>query len=219
MGASTEKQRVLLLRQQGMSYNEIQVITGIPRSTIRSWLQSESNNKTIGARNSQDATTRNRLRLQTFNKALSQASLQNRQFTREQSITEYRNYHSQPLFTAGLGLFIGNHGMQQTKRIALRSKDPNTHKLFVKFLMQYLGVPRERIRFLLQLYRAHDQGLCEQWWYDSIKVPKEQWYKAQRVGATIPTALHYGIGNTIISDTKRLDKLLVWAECLQNDYL
>ena len=128
-------------------------------------------------------------------------------------MTEYRHYKKDPLFIAGLIIYINQNGRKEDSVIRITGASPEVHRIFIKFAYEYLGVPRERIRFWLLLYPKHTPLTCSRFWSKALKVPISQFHKYQVVeGKNIKNSLHFGIGNTIIGSTVLKRKLLKWSE-------
>lgn len=86
-------------------------------------------------------------------------------------------------------------------------------QLFATFAEEYLGIPREKIKFWLLLYPDHDPHACSKHWSKVLKLPIGQFYKYQVIqGKSTKRTLHFGVGNTIIGSTVLKVKLNKWIE-------
>ncbi len=93
----------------------------------------------------------------------------------------------------------------------------DVHRIFIKFAMEYLGVPREKIRFWVLLYPDLVPQKCSLKWSKALHVPLSQFHKHQVIeGRSAKRTLHDGVGNTLIGDKVAKRKLLKWIYLFKN---
>ena len=206
-------EQALAFRRRGFTYSEIAKICNVSVSTLSNWLAHEPFSKKIAQDNSDKATVQNTKRLALINKARNtERKNQYAEITRLAAI-EYKNYRTAPLFIAGLMLYVSEGDNQNNRLIRLSSNKIDLHRIFIRFLMTYLGVPKHSIRFWLLLYPDLDEVTCMKHWCKKTGLNAGQFYKNQVIkGRSTKHTLHFGVGNTIIGSTLLKKKLMKWVE-------
>jgi predicted transcriptional regulator len=204
-------EQAISLRKRGFSYREIAPICGVSVGTVSAWLAAMPFSADVAKQNKTRAVVDNKKRLLLINKA--RTTEQQKQYAEAERLArvEYQNYRSNPLFMAGLMLYVAEGDTTHNRLIRLANSRPELHKVFIRFMEQYLGVERKRVRFWLLLYPDLDEVTCMQHWSKQIGISVGQFYKNQyTVGRSNNPTLHFGVGNTIIGSTLLKKKLNVW---------
>lgn len=128
------------------------------------------------------------------------------------SVKQALNEHDQLLFGLGIGLYWGEGNKANTSSVRLGNTDPGVISTFVKFLENIYGVPRNRLRFSLQLFSDTNEDEALRYWTDCLGVNVSQFYKTT---VTISGAIgtyrrknRYGV-LTVYFNNKRLRDILV----------
>jgi predicted transcriptional regulator len=201
------------LRRRGFTYAEIAKMTGVAKSSISNWLSKESWSEKIRNDNQEKAARENKKRISLLNKARGNQHKKLYAEAERSASTEFKHYLANPLFVAGLMLYVGHGDMVHPNLIRLSTSKMDIHKVFIGFLKEFLGVPREKIRFWLLLYPSMDPQGATKAWSTELKILRTQFHKYQVIqGKSTKTALRYGIGNTIIGSTVLKKKLMKWTE-------
>jgi Homeodomain-like domain len=211
-------EQALAFRKRGFTYSEIAKICDVSVSTLSNWLAHEPFSKKIAEGNAEKATVQNTKRLALINKARN--TERKGQYTEMVRLAEieYKNYRTSPLFIAGLMLYISVGDMQNDRLIRLTSSKTDLHRIFIRFLTTYLGVEKSAIRFWLLLYLDLDEVICMKHWCKKTGINAGQFYKNQVIkGRSTKQTLHFGVGNTIVSNTLLKKKLQRWSELLVKD--
>ena len=211
-------EQALAFRKRGFTYNEIAKICDVSVSTLSNWLAHEPFSKKIAEGNAEKATVQNTKRLALINKARNtERKGQYAEVVRLAEI-EYKNYRTAPLFIAGLMLYVSAGDNQNERLIRLTSNKTDLHRIFIRFLTTYLGVPKGSIRFWLLIYPDLDEIVCMKHWCKKTGLNAGQFYKNQVIsGRSTKPTLHFGVGNTIIGSTLLKKKLLLWADLLSKE--
>lgn len=201
------------LRKRGFTYEEIAKIVDVSKSTVSLWLARESWSQGVTATNRKRAAKDNGKRIALLNKARGNQFKRLYAEAERSAVTEFKHYKHNPLFIAGVTLYMTIGDMRETHPIRLTSSKKEMHRLFIRFAREYLGVPREKIRFWLLLYPDLKPGVCTRAWATTLKLPLPQFHKHQIIEkrSTVRT-LHDGVGNTIIGGTVSKRKLLMWIK-------
>jgi transposase-like protein len=200
-------------RKRGYSYSEIAKICGVSKGTLSNWFAKKAFSKRVMAENTARSGRANAKRLQLINKARQKDRIRTYDTALKVADTEYRHYRHNPLFMAGLMLYLADGDRSPSPTIRLSTTSIPVHTLFRRFAKQFLTVHSEDIRFWLLLYPQQSESDCVKIWSKNLKVRPEQWYKNQKIASrSTKEALHFGVGNTIIGSTLLKKKLLYWIE-------
>lgn len=213
MSKKLEKEQALNLRKRGFTYQEIAKYTNVSVSTISLWLKNEAWSHKITEDNQKRAARDNRKRISLLNTARGNQYKKLYAEAERSAITEFKHYKTNPLFIAGLMLYVGEGDNGDSRLIRLANTKMDIHRIFIAFLEAFLGVPREKIRFWVLLYPDLDPQKCSRAWADALKLPLSQFHKYQVIqGKSTKRVLQYGVGNTIIGSAVMKKKLMKWIE-------
>lgn len=211
-------EQAVLFRKRGFTYTEIAKICNVSRGTVSNWLRRESFSQVIAKENMAKATKENKKRLALINKARLVERKEQYEHTLKTAETEYKHYKHNPLFVAGLTLYLAIGDMNDPRRIRLSSAKIDLQRLFGAFVTEYLGVAKADIRFWLLLYPDLDEVTCMKHWSKKTGLSPAQFHKNQVVsGRSGQKTSHFGIGNTIIDSTLHKKKLVKWIVLSQKD--
>ncbi len=211
-------EQVLQFRKRGFTLEEIAKICEVSKGTVSKWLKNNALSESVTKQNKKRAGQENAKRLKLINKARSgERSMRYREAVRSAE-TEYKHYKSSPLFVAGLMLYTAEGDLKSDHQIRFSGTTEKSHKIFIKFATEYLGVSKPNIHFWILLYKGQSEEACMKRWKAATTLPYSQFYKNQYIH-TKKTAhtLHNGVGNTIIGSTVLKHKLKKWIELMQKD--
>jgi len=218
MRKKAQFEQAVQFRKRGFTYVEIAKIVGVSKSTVSLWFSRETWSSSISQSNKKRASKENSKRISLLNKARSNQNKKLYVEAKRSAMTEYKHYMHNPLFVAGIMLYMGAGDIQDPHKIRISSHDSNVHRIFHTFAEEFLGVSRENIRFWVLLYPYMSPNKCLQKWSKSLKLPLTQFHKHQISKISSNTSvLHDGVGNTIIGSTVLKHKLLTWIECVQKE--
>jgi len=211
-------EQAILFRKRGFTYAEIARICNVSRGTVSNWLQHEEFSKRIASENKKRAVVENTKRLASINKA--RTTERKRQYADvvRSAQTEYRHYQHNPLFVAGLTLYLAQGDTTDSGTIRLTDSRMELHKFFMRFLSEYMAVDKQSVRFWLLLYPDHDEVACMKHWCKKTTLSPAQFYKNQYIQSrSQKKSIHHGVGNTVVASVLLKKKLLVWVSLLQKD--
>ncbi len=203
--------QVLEFRKRGFTYAEIAKICGVSKATVSNYVAKKKFSKQVAKDNSERAAKENKKRMQLLNAArASERKVRYREALRSAE-TEYKHYKNSPLFTAGLMIYLCEGDMKDRSRIRLTTQNKDAHRLFITFLVEYLGVSKADVSFWLLLYMGMQETKEIRWWARHARLSVSQFGKTQFVAQqSKKKILHHGTGNTIIVDTVLKQKLNRW---------
>ncbi len=201
------------LRKRGFTLQEIAKYCDISKSTASEWLKDKSFSAVVTSQNVRRAGAENAKRLKLINNARrGERRTQYIEIDRAAE-TEYKHYKKDTLFIAGLTLYMALGNQKDKGVIRLSTTRMNAHGIFILFVQEYLGVPKNRIRFWLLLPSDLKEEMMMKKWQRATKLPFAQFHKNQIIlGKPTKKTLHNGTGNTIIGSTALKHKLDRWIE-------
>ena len=208
-------EQVLILRKRGFTLKEIAKYCDISKSTASEWLKNKPFSAQVTKQNVKRAGAENARRLKLISKArTAERSVRYREIVKSAE-TEFKHYIDDPLFNAGIMLYLGSGDRKQPGLIRITGTQMAVHKIFIKFALEYLGVEKSKIHFWVLLYPDLNEETCMKKWRIATGIPYNQFHKNQVVqGKSTKQTLHYGVGNTIIGNTALKHKLNRWIELL-----
>ncbi len=200
-------------RKRGFTYSEISKIVGVSKSTVSNWLAKKTFSKKVKEVNVKRAAKDNVKRIGLINKARKAERVVSYAQAVQSAETEYKHYKKDPLFIAGLLLYVSEGDNKDRRLIRMANARMDLHLIFIKFIVAYLGVEKQKIRFWLLLYPDLDEAVCMKRWSKYIGISPAQFYKNQVIeGRSKKRTLHFGVGNIIIGNTVLKHKLNRWIE-------
>lgn len=216
---SAQFEQSVQLRRRGFTYAEIAKIVGVSKGTISNWLKNEAWSESIRERNEGRRAKENAKRISLLNTARGNQHKKLYVEAERSAATEFKHYKHSPLFIAGVTLYMAQGDLLSPNTLRMSSTRKDVHKLFIAFVQEFLGVPRENIRFWLLLYPATKPLATSRAWSKHLKLPLSQFgkYQVSTVSSKKGT-LHEGVGNTIIGGTVLKKKLSKWLELASKEF-
>ena len=206
-------------RKRGFTYEEIAKIVGVSKGTVSNWLSRETWSQSIAQDNRKRVSRENSKRISLLNKARGNQFKKLYAEAERSAVTEFRHYRHNPLFIAGIMLYLSDGGTSEGHRIRITSVRKDVHRIFIRFACEYLGVPREKVRFWLLLHANHDPLPISRAWSKILKIPLSQFHKYQvSKGEIKKHTLHDGVGNTIIGGAVLKKRLNTWIELALKEF-
>ena len=120
------------------------------------------------------------------------------------------------LFGMGLGLYWGEGTRRNKNQVRLGNTDPNLIKVFMKFLERVYGVPREKLKFGLQIFSDMAPDAARLFWEQELGVSSDQFYKlvvtpARSLG-TYREKTRYGVLTVHFNNTKLRNILVDYCQ-------
>lgn len=220
-------EKCISFRQQGYSYNEINKMLGVPKSTLSSWLSHIvlSKNATLRLSNRVKQGSINGLlkknKEQTIDAQKRAADI------RALACAEIRSLSTNDLLLAGTILYWAEgykrlkvkNGREITSHVVgLTNSDPTIVSTFVTFLKRILKVPPEKIVIETRLFKHIDEGQAIEYWMGVTGLNKTQ-FRRPRYDISVASKgirpinrLPYGTVQVIVSDTKLFYKIMGYID-------
>lgn len=206
-------EQAVSLRKRGFTLEEIAKYCDISKSTASKWLKNKAFSEQVSKQNAKRAGVENAKRLRLISKARSKERVARYKEAVHSAETEFKHYRKDQRFIAGLMLYLVSGDMKNERVVRFSGSKMDSHKIFLKFALEYLGVEKTDVRFMLFLQTGQNEELCMKKWHRSLGLPYAQFYKNQVLqNKTTKKTLHSGVGNTIIGSTVLKSKLSRWVE-------
>ncbi len=211
-------EQALQLRKRGFTLEEIGKYVDVSKSTVSKWLKNNANSIEVTKQNKRRAGVENAKRLKLMSKTRTRERALRYKEVELSAETEFKHYKKNPLFIAGLITYASLGDLTDERTIRLTTARLMAHKTFISFAVEYLGVPKNKIKLWLLLYTDHNEETCMKKWHKFTALPYSQFHKNQVVkGKPKHKTLHHGVGNTIIGSTVLKHKLVRWIELMQKE--
>ena len=158
MNSRLREQATKLRLEKELSYGEIKKRLNVAESTLSYWLRefplTEEKIKELRKKGwKKGEASRERFRL-TMRKKKEARYLE--VYNKYQK--RFTEISKESFFIAGLMLYLGEGDKRNESRIGLTNTDPWVIKFFVKWLIDFLSIPKEKIKVQLYLYENMNVG-------------------------------------------------------------
>ena len=182
MDANILKQKAIVLRQQGLSYSEIQISLDfvIPKSTLSGWLRMVPLSEDIRKAHQ----LKNRIHLEKVRHIAVSVNKQKRdEYLR--SIKD-RNLYLLTLLNdpvkakiALAMLYLGEGSKGNNRMVVFGNSDPNVVRLFLRLLRFCYKIDDRKIRCTVQCRWDQNQSELITYWMSISNIPQTKFYKTQ----------------------------------------
>lgn len=215
-----DKIKAFQLRKQGKSYNEINEILGISKSTLSAWFKGERWSFVIKNEIIKKTKIRNIDRMKKMNLARKDRLNILYKEARAEAKNEFKLFKKDPLFISGIMLYLGEGDKSRNSGIVrISNVDFPIIKIFFIFLIKFCKIDKDKIKFWLLLYSDNDEKECKVKWNKETGIPLNNFYKTQVIKGRHKTKrLIYGVGNIIISNKRLKEKILEWIRLSEEEF-
>lgn len=215
-----DKERVMVLRKSGKSYNEINTLLGIPKSTLSEWLRNIRWSQRIKIQLSKRAVATNRVRIQRLNRLRHERLQRAYEQARKEAKEEFEEFKLYPLFIAGISIYWGEGDKTSKSALRVGNTDPLLIRLFVKFLRDVCGITKHKIRASVLLYPDLNQELCERFWIKNSGLSRMNFNKSVIIQGRHKTRrLPYGVCTVNVTSSYLKEKMMVWLKMLPKELI
>ena len=223
----SDREKALILRLQGYSYNEITAKLGTPKATLSDWFTSlilpESAQQRIKKRVYEGSLKGLLKKNQLQTHRAKQDSIQIRKAARKQ----IRKISKSDLLLIGAALYwaegdkrpVVKNGKERTfHKISFSNADPQMVRGFIKFLKNILQIPQSKIYASIRIFKHIPEKEALKYWQKVTGLPKENFRKSyygiskSSIGKRPYNRLPYGTIQVIVGDTKNFHRMMGWIE-------
>jgi transposase-like protein len=169
-----DKQKILALIREGVSYSKIQRDFGVPKSTLSYWVSSQGTVRD---------TSKQKAHLE-LARAASAASLRAKKVARlnlavksAQEIGAALSIEQTEIGKSLLAMLYWAEGGKQDGNMKFTNTDPDLVYLFLELLRKHYQIDESRLHVALLVHPYHNQGEVIDFWSDKLKINKSQFWK------------------------------------------
>ena len=211
-------EQAVTFRKRGFTLEEIAKICDVSKSTVSKWLKNKAFSTEITKQNKRRAGQDNVKRLKLMSKVRTVERANRLLEVARSAETEFKHYKETPLFIAGLMLYLSEGDRKADGQIRVSSTRTETHAIFIRFAVEYLGVEKKKLKFWILLYPDLNEEKCMKKWHQVTGLPYSQFHKNHVIqSSSKKRTLHHGVGNTIIGSTVLKHKLNRWIELVTKE--
>ena len=215
-----DKKEAVKLRKDGRSYSEIKEILGVPKSTLSGWLHNIQWPAAIRDDLSKIAKEKSIIRLRYLNDIRGSHLAKLYREARSEAKREFEIFKFHPTFISGISIYWGEGDKATKHLIRVGNIDPLMIKLFVKFLREICGIPRQKIRSHVLLYPDLNPDECSKYWIKKSGLPSESFNKYVVIQGRHKTRrLPYGVCYVTVSSAYLKEKMFVWLALLPRELI
>ncbi len=170
MARFKDREKVLNLRKQEMSYSQIRKLIKVSKSTLSLWLK----NYPLSKKRIRELRDWNEQRIERYRETMRKKKEERlEQFYKEQKKLIFPLSKRED-FLAGLFLYWGEGSKNSPAYLAISNTDPSVIRFFIFWLHKCFGCPINKIKIQLQLYKNMEVENEIQFWSQSLNLPLTQ---------------------------------------------
>ncbi|MEK7080866.1 MAG: hypothetical protein AAB902_00515 [Patescibacteria group bacterium] len=166
------KPKAIFLRKQGKSIRNIEILLGVPRSTLSGWL------KNIRLTKSQYKLLENKYKKALVNARKEAVIWHNKQKTFRLKLAENeadailkKISNNNETIELALALLYLGEGFKKSPKTGMGNSDPLILKFFLKIMLNIYRVDIKKIRFELHIRADQNAELIKKYWAKELKAP------------------------------------------------
>ena len=219
MARFKDREKALKLRKQEMSYSQIKKKLKVSKSTLSLWLR----NYPLSKRRIRE--------LRDWNEQKIERCRETKRKKKEKRLKLYYQEQKKIIFPlnkresyiAGLFLYWGEGAKTGNAQLTISNSDPSIIQFFIKWLNRALEVPKEKLKFRLQLYKDMDIDKEMQFWSEALRIPLSQ-FRLPYIKKTSSERINHkgGFGHgtcqAYIGDARLSEKILMGIKAISDKY-
>lgn len=210
----TDKEKAFALRGEGKSYRAIHAELGVPMSTLSKWFSGNDWSEGLRRKLVRAGSETRVARMRELNRVRGDRLAKLYERGREEAAGEFERLRHDPLFIAGVSLYLSGGDRKSGDRLRFSTGDMEMGKLYLEFLRRSLGVPQDRVRASLMVYPGQDEQSNRRFWGFALG-PGVKFTKSSVVpGRFDARKLSYGICSFTVSSAYLKVKMLEWVKLL-----
>lgn len=221
MAKFKEREKAIALRKEKQMsyYSQIKKTLKVSKSTLSLWLR----NYPLSKQRIRELRDRNERRIEKYRETRRRKKEQRlKLFYREQKKIIFP-LNKRELYVAGLFLYWGEGSKSDNTQLIISNSDPSVIKFFVNWINRALKVPKEKLKFRLQLYKDMDINKEIQFWSKALEIPLSQ-FRPPYVKKTSSERINHkgGFGHgtcqAYIGDARLSEKILMGIRAISDKY-
>ena len=208
-----DKEKAFELRRNGKSYKAIQMLLGMSISTLSDWFKDEEWSKEIKHRLASEASAKNSSKLTLMQQARRKKLDTYYKEAKDEAISEYKAFSRNPLFIAGIMIYLGEGDKLSKYRCGISNTEPRMLNIFSRFLQEIGRIDRRKIKVWILLYPDLDDITCRKYWAEASGLSEANFSKSITIkGKSAIRRLNYGVCNMAVYNRYFKEKMLTWLQ-------
>ena len=202
-----------------MSYSQIKQAIGVSKSTLSGWLKDYP----LSKERIDELRGKSERRIERYRE-----TMRKKREKRLLDIYEKERDYILPLsekevFIFGLGLYWGEGSKTRNASLSLSNTDPSIVKFFIFWLNKTFGIPKQKLRINLQLYKDMDIKKELLFWENTLGLARSQFNKPYIKESSVKVINHkggfgHGACNVAIGNIKLSEKILMAIKAISDEY-
>ena len=173
------KEKAIRLRlEKHLSYGAIRKQVPVSKSTLSAWLRNFPLSRERIAELKKIGWTKSEVKIEKFRATMRKK----REKKDREEYEKYLKYFNQKLskkafFTSGLMLYLAEGAKTNNYTVSIANTDARIIKFFIKWLHNFFGVSRDKLKAFLHLYENMDIEKETEFWKNNLGFNNRQFYK------------------------------------------
>jgi hypothetical protein len=213
-----DKEKAIVLRKAGKTYNELGRLLRIPRSTLSDWFRDQKWSNDIAGEHIKRLRENLSVKMKSLGKIRGERLKEIYEEADREAVEDYEKLKFHPLFLAGVLTYWGEGEKTSKYRVIIANTDPKLIAIFSIFLRDICSIDRPRVWILL--YPDLNEKVCVDYWIKNSFLKKEFFAKSIVIsGRSKRRKLGYGVCNIGVSSTYLKRKMMKWIELMGKDFV
>lgn len=218
MALREKKEKAIVMRRAGASYTEIKETLKVSKSSLSLWLR----DLPLSKKRLDELRGKNPLRIERFRETMRHKRETRLQEVRVRAGKSIGRLSERDIFIGGLFLYWGEGTKTAVACTAVANTDPAVLKFFVKWLGA-LGVPRNRLRVKLHLYKDMNVAKELRFWSKELQIPLAQFRKTYIKDSKQSMLTHtqrfvHGTCNIMVDSRDLIETVLMSLEHVRSQF-
>ena len=218
MAKTIEKQKALSLRKLGKSYSQIKKEVGVSKSTLSNWLREYP----LSDERIRELRDFNAVRIEKYRNTMRKKREKRLRRIYNQEVQKLLPLTKKELYIAELFLYWGEGVKGLNTHVGLNNTDPRVVKFFLLWLVDVLGVQRNKVRVYLHLYSDMDVNKMKRYWSKRLGLPLKQFNKPYIKKSDHRLLTHkgfaYGTCGLYVYNARLKEKIIKGIEVISDRY-
>lgn len=222
MAKRKDRQKAINLRKQGKTYGEIKKKLNLSKSTLSDWLSNYP------------LTKRQLLSLEDSRRKSREVAIEKCSVTKKKKREKrFRDIYQlekssllpltkREIYLIGLFLYWGEGLKNIMGPLSLSNTDPSVVKFYLFWLVNCLGVPREKIKVAVHLYSDMDVQSSLDFWSKDLFIPLRQfskpYIKKNKRADIDQKGFGRGTCNLVLSNARLKEKVIMGIKAISDYY-
>lgn len=177
MRSQLREQAIKLRLEKEFSYTKIRQELGVPKSTLSYWLRELPLSKKRVLELRRVAWSKSEAKIERFRETMREKRNAEDKNIYEKYKRKFFNFSEDIFFASGLMLYLAEGTKNDYYRIALTNTDYRIIKFFIKWLNEFLNIPKDKMRVGLHLYEDMNIKNEKEFWGNKLEIKESQFYR------------------------------------------